>query len=90
MSTQVLRPGVHTKRCGWRMVWRDADSSGPAVLGDALATTPDATVLQAASVESSALYIGPAVRECVTIRGTAARRITEVVLPSVGDGHEHH
>lgn len=90
LSTQVLRPGVEATRCRWRLVWGGAPPMGPAVLEDLLGAVPDATLLQGATVETSAVHVPPAVYECVALRGIAARRIREVVLPSVGGGHDHH
>jgi hypothetical protein len=91
VSTQMLRPGVEGRACGWSLAWAEpGEPVGSLAVRRCLEQVPDATLLGNVSVESSALHLGVAVRNCVRIRGDAMRRISEVLVPALDMSHGVH
>lgn len=90
VSTQMLKPAVEGRACGWSAPWDDADSISSRAFHRALAQAPDATLLRDARIETERMHLGVVVRDCVRVTGDATRRITQIVLPALGTGHEGH
>jgi hypothetical protein len=88
LSTQMLKPKVVLDTCAWSLPF--GIQSYDEAVTRLLATVPDANVLRNATVETRGLHLGLALRTCLTIRGDAVRRISEVVLPDLSGAHGGH
>ena len=89
-ATQMLRPGVEERRCGWRAPWSEGGTTARDALAALAAVSEEADALENTSVETTTLHLGVVIRECATVRSNLVRRIRTVVLPSVGGGHGAH
>jgi len=88
VATQLLRPGISLKECHTRFPWQQARLDEADAVRRMIASVPEANVLRDPELRQGKLHLGVLVRECVSVRGDAARVIGQIRLPPVG--HHHH
>lgn len=83
----VLATGVEGRACAGAFWGLPSESATLALaIARALARVPDATLLVDAEVSSTTVTTGIYNRQCVGVRGSAAKLVSQLVVP----GHEGH
>jgi hypothetical protein len=83
----VLATGAIGEDCGTSILFVPLRRASLAdAVGRAIASVPEATLLIDVRIDTSVR----ATRDCIRVKGSAAKLVSSVVVPMTGDHHGHH
>lgn len=86
----VLATGATGEDCGTSLLFvRRREPALAVAVARALASVPEATLLTDVRVETRELTTGVYNRTCVRVHGSAAKLVSTLAVPALGD-HDHH